>query len=68
MYSCYSRVKILDRESFGISTIIKRIISGNTPSNFSQFPSDLVKSFLENTTLLTCQFTEGAASEENVCI
>ncbi|XP_025409215.1 exportin-4-like isoform X2 [Sipha flava] len=62
-----STVKILDRESIGISTIIKRIINGYNPSGFSQFPSDLVKQFLENTTLLTCQFAEGAASEEKLC-
>ncbi|XP_026810149.1 exportin-4-like [Rhopalosiphum maidis] len=61
-----STVKILDRESIGISTIIKRIISGYTPSGFIQFPPDLVKSFLENTTHLTCQFAEGAATEENL--
>ncbi|CAI6367793.1 unnamed protein product [Macrosiphum euphorbiae] len=61
-----STVKILDRESIGISTIIKRIISGYTPSGFMQFPPDIVKSFLENTTHLTCQFAEGAATEENL--
>lgn len=66
MYYFNSRVKILDRESIGISTIIKRIISGYTPSGFMQFPPDIVKSFLENTTHLTCQFAEGAATEENV--
>ncbi|XP_050536237.1 exportin-4-like isoform X2 [Daktulosphaira vitifoliae] len=62
-----STVKILDRESIGISTIIKRIISGYPPSVFSQFPSDLVKKFLENVTILTCQFVEGAANEEKLC-
>jgi len=59
-------VKILDRESIGISTIIKKIISGFSPSNFYKFPPDLINRFLENTTLLTCQFIEGAATEENV--
>jgi len=62
----YLRVKILDRESIGIATIIKRIIAGYTPSDFSKFSPPLVNSFLENSTLLTCQFAEGAAIEENV--
>lgn len=64
----YFSVKILDRESIGISTIVKRIINGCTPSNFNQFPPDLVKQFLENITILTCQFAEGAANNgaENV--
>jgi len=66
MYYFILRVKVLDRESIGISTIIKRIISGYTPSGFMQFPPEIVKSFLENITLLTCQFAEGAATEENV--
>ncbi|XP_050429581.1 exportin-4-like [Adelges cooleyi] len=62
-----SMVKVLDRESIGISTIIKRVISGYPPSVFSQFPSELIKSFLEHITILTCQFAEGAATEENLC-
>ncbi|XP_003245507.1 exportin-4 [Acyrthosiphon pisum] len=61
-----STVKILDRESIGISTIIKRIIRGYTPSGLMQFPPDIFNSFLENTTHLTCQFAEGAATEENL--
>lgn len=62
----YVRVKILDRESIGISSIVKRIISGYCPASFAKFPPDLVKQFLENITLLTCQFAEGAATEEKV--
>lgn len=62
----YFRVKILDRESIGISTIVKRIINGYTPSNFNQFPPDLVKQFLENITILTCQFSEGASNNNAV--
>ncbi|VVC37256.1 Hypothetical protein CINCED_3A011540 [Cinara cedri] len=61
-----STVRILDRESIGISTIVKRIISGFTPSSFNQFSHDLVDRFLENVTHLTCRFAEGATAEGNI--
>lgn len=56
----------MDRESIGIASIIKRIISNYCPATFAKFPPDIVKQFLENITLLTCQFAEGAATEEKV--
>lgn len=60
-------VKILDREAIGISTIIKRLINECTSLDCDQLPSDLMKCFLEKTTLLTCQFSDEASNEENVC-
>lgn len=62
----YSSVQISNYESIGVSTIVKRIISGFTPSGFSLLSQDIVKRFLENITYLTCKFAEGAATEENV--
>lgn len=59
-------VEILDREALGISNIIRKLLMFFPPQLLTGLPAALLQSFLEEFALLTCNFAEGAASEESV--
>ncbi|XP_021933085.1 exportin-4-like, partial [Zootermopsis nevadensis] len=60
-------VDILDRQALGISNIIRKLILFFPPPLLITMPSDLLQSFFEQLTQLTCRFSEGAAQEELLC-
>ncbi|GLV31188.1 hypothetical protein CBL_12263 [Carabus blaptoides fortunei] len=55
------------RESLGISNVIRKLVMFFPPSYLMQLPENMLKSFLENTTCLTCRFAESACKEETIC-
>lgn len=59
-------IEISDQEAIGITNIIRKI-HAFYHSSLSSLSQDLLKSFLEQLTRLTCMFIEGAAREESVC-
>lgn len=61
-----SSIDIIDQEASGITNIIKRIIT-IFKSSLSSLPQDMLDSFREQITRLTCLFIEGAAQEESMC-
>lgn len=66
MCHSYCSVDILDRQALGISNIIRKLILFFPPPLLITMPSDLLQSFFEQLTQLTCRFSEGAAQEELV--
>ncbi|XP_015609401.1 exportin-4 isoform X2 [Cephus cinctus] len=58
-----SNIEIIDQEAIGIANMIRKLTTffGVT---FTSLPEDLLRSFMEQMTRLTCLFTEGAAQEE----
>ncbi|XP_069695986.1 exportin-4-like isoform X2 [Periplaneta americana] len=60
-------VDILDREALGISNVVRKLILFFPPPLLVGMPADLLQSFLEQLTQLTCRFAEGAAQEESLC-
>lgn len=62
-----SNINIIDQEANGITNIIKKI-NCFFQSSLNSLPEDLLKSFMEQMTRLTCLFIEGAAREELVII
>lgn len=61
-----SSIDIIDQEASGITNIIKKI-KCYFKSSLNSLPQDLLKSFMEEMTRLTCLFIEGAAQEELIC-
>jgi hypothetical protein len=59
-------VDILDREALGISNIVRKLIVFFPPPLLVGMRADMLQSFLEQLTQLTCRFSEGAAQEESV--
>jgi hypothetical protein len=66
MYRPCCSVDILDRQALGISNIIRKLIQFFPPPLLVNMPTDLLQSFFEQLTQLTCRFSEGAAQEELV--
>lgn len=60
-----SSIDVIDQEASGITNIIKKI-NCFFQSSLNSLPQDLLKSFMEQMTRLTCLFIEGAAQEELV--
>ncbi|GAB1860941.1 Exportin-4 [Camponotus japonicus] len=61
-----SNINIIDQEANGITNIIKKI-NCFFQSSLNSLPEDLLKSFMEQMTRLTCLFIEGATREELMC-
>jgi hypothetical protein len=61
-------VDIMDREALGISNVVRKLILFFPPPLLVGMPMDILQSFLEQLTQLTCRFSEGAAQEESVSI
>jgi hypothetical protein len=59
-------VDIMDREALGISNVVRKLILFFPPPLLVGMPVDILQSFLEQLTQLTCRFSEGAAQEESV--
>jgi len=68
LYDPFCSVDILDREALGISNIVRKAILFFPPPLLVCMPADLLQSFLEQLTQLTCRFAEGAAQEESVSV
>lgn len=64
----FCSVDILDREALGISNVVRKAILFFPPPLLVCMPAELLQSFLEQLTQLTCRFAEGAAQEESVSI
>lgn len=64
----FCSVDILDREALGISNIVRKAILFFPPPLLVCMPAELLQSFLEQLTQLTCRFAEGAAQEESVSV
>lgn len=62
-----SNIHVIDQEANGITNIIKKI-NCFFQSSLNSLSEDLLKSFMEQMTRLTCLFIEGAAREELVII
>lgn len=62
-----SSIDIIDQEANGITNIIKKI-SIHFLSLLKALPLDLLQTFREQMTRLTCLFIEGAAQEESVLL
>ncbi|XP_063971922.1 exportin-4-like isoform X2 [Diachasmimorpha longicaudata] len=61
-----SNIEIIDQEALGIATIIRKIITFFRPA-LNSVPEDILRSFMEQVSRLTCIFAEGAAQEESMC-
>ncbi|XP_008554970.1 exportin-4 [Microplitis demolitor] len=61
-----SNIEIIDQEALGIANIVRRIPMYFGPTMKSLSP-ELLGSFMEQITRLTCIFAEGAAQEESIC-
>ncbi|KAM0733116.1 Exportin-4 [Formica fusca] len=61
-----SNINVIDQEANGITNIIKKI-NCFFQSSLNSLSEDLLKSFMEQMTRLTCLFIEGAAREELMC-
>lgn len=59
-------IKVLDIEALGLSNIVRRLLPMSTFHLIRQLPSQLLQSFIEQLVVLTCDFAEGAATEETV--
>jgi hypothetical protein len=64
----FCSVDILDREALGISNVVRKAVLFFPPPLLVCMPADLLQSFLEQLTQLTCRFAEGAAQEESVSV
>ncbi|KAK6640921.1 hypothetical protein RUM44_012619 [Polyplax serrata] len=62
-----TNVEILDREALGLSNIVRRLLPIFTFHFVEVLPSDLIDSFVQRLVILTCNFAEGAATEETMC-
>jgi hypothetical protein len=68
LYDSFCSVDILDREALGISNVVRKAILFFPPPLLVCMPAELLQSFLEQLTQLTCRFSEGAAQEESVSV
>jgi len=68
LYDSFCSVDILDREALGISNVVRKAILFFPPPLLVCMPAELLQSFLEQLTQLTCRFAEGAAQEESVSV
>jgi hypothetical protein len=68
LYDTFCSVDILDREALGISNVVRKAVLFFPPPLLVCMPADLLQSFLEQLTQLTCKFAEGAAQEESVSV
>lgn len=68
LYGSFCSVDILDREALGISNIVRKSVLFFPPPLLVCMPAELLQSFLEQLTQLTCRFAEGAAQEESVSV
>lgn len=59
-------VEVLDREALGISNMVRKLWLCTSSSWLTDISQDLLGSFLQQVTRLTCQFGEGAAHEESM--
>lgn len=64
----FCSVDILDREALGISNVVRKAVLFFPPPLLVCMPAELLQSFLEQLTQLTCRFAEGAAQEESVSV
>jgi hypothetical protein len=58
-------VNIIDEEASGIANIIKKLFI-SFRKKFYSLPNDMLKTFLEQMSRLTCTFLESAAQEKSV--
>ena len=62
-----SNIEIIDQEALGIASIMRKIITF-FKATLTSLPENLLRSFMEQMTRLTCLFAEGAAQEESVSL
>ncbi|XP_015117470.1 exportin-4 [Diachasma alloeum] len=61
-----SNIEIIDQEALGIANMIRKIITFFRPA-LTSIPEEILRSFMEQVSRLTCIFAEGAAQEESMC-
>lgn len=59
-------IELQDRECLGLSNIIRKLVIFFPPCILTQLPENIINSFMEHVTKLTCRFAEGAAHEESL--
>nr|XP_046471552.1 exportin-4-like isoform X1 [Neodiprion pinetum] len=61
-----SNIDVIDQEAIGISNMVRKVITFFR-ATLTSLPEDILRSFMEQMTRLTCLFAEGAAQEESMC-
>ncbi|XP_046738110.1 exportin-4-like isoform X2 [Diprion similis] len=61
-----SNIDVIDQEAIGISNMVRKLITFFR-ATLTSLPEDILRSFMEQMTRLTCLFAEGAAQEESMC-
>ncbi|XP_011307073.1 exportin-4-like [Fopius arisanus] len=61
-----SNIEIIDQEAFGIANMVRKLITFFRPA-LNSIPEEILRSFMEQVSRLTCIFAEGAAQEESIC-